>query len=154
MKLYLLRHAKADPRGKGIRDDKRHLTSKGKMDAFEAAKKWKKSLKGIKKILSSPYPRALETADIFAGVMKQERGLVVEKALAPDTKASKLVKLLQSYENESELMIVGHEPSLSELASTMISGNIHSRIHLKKCGLIILEVDEMAPGGASLLRLI
>ena len=69
MKLFLLRHEKAEDATPEIEDHDRKLLPKGKERAFANAKKWKKHLSDIDVILSSPYARAKQTAEIFASVL-------------------------------------------------------------------------------------
>jgi phosphohistidine phosphatase len=154
MHLYLLRHAIAvEPGTEGAPTDfDRRLTPGG-------VKKFRRAVRGMKgmslefdAILSSPYPRARETADLVRqGLGGPE---VRETAnLAPDGAPANLIQELKQFNPPPErVLLVGHEPFLSGLASLLISGTRDVAIRLKKGGLIHLEAAELQPGRCAELR--
>src|SRR5690348_4002500 len=110
MKLYLLRHGKADWPDWSQPDDERPLTKDGKeemhrMAAFLPRLKVKPEL-----ILSSPLPRAWQTAEIVAESLGAE--LREEPSLGRSFGPLQLHKMIQHVDRD-ELMIVGHEPDFS-----------------------------------------
>jgi phosphohistidine phosphatase len=153
MILYLLRHSKAEDSSDGMLDKDRKLTQKGRVAAFTRASKWKKKLSKVDIILSSPYPRALETATIFSNVLKKEKHLSIVDALSALARSEDILNLLTDYAHKEEVLLVGHLPWLTELASLLIAGNTKSQIKLKKPGLITLKVETLSPLGGELLEL-
>lgn len=135
MKLYVLRHGKADwPEWKDD-DNLRPLTDAGKAELRRAAKFWKKIGVAPEWIFSSPLPRAAQTAEI---VQKQLGGqLQMEARLAPGAtpRAAKSLFRLK----RSDAMLVGHEPDLSEIIRHFTGAHIK----MSKGGLARLDFDEL-----------
>lgn len=153
MILNLLRHAKAEKGTPEISDVERKLTAKGRTDAFKRAGKLRKKLRGATLIVTSPAPRAKETAEIFAAVLKKDDLLVADEAFLPTARPEDILRHLRNFTKHEEIVVVGHEPWLTGLASLLFSGTVQANINLKKPGLIRLDVDMLAPGGAALLSL-
>ena len=146
MDLYILRHGKAEPYGQGFSSDHlRPLTSKGR-------KRTKRSVNGMKAadvnvdlIVSSPILRARQTAEIV------HKGLgLVEPIEFSDTLASGsvtgIVSAVEAHSSLNGVMLVGHEPTLSELISTMASGTYQTALNLKPGGLCKLNVTAIRLG--------
>jgi phosphohistidine phosphatase len=119
MKLYFLRHGKADWPGWDRPDTERPLTKDGKKEMKKVAAALVE--RGVKTdvILSSPLPRAQETAELAAEAF----GLAVtlEPALAPGFDSEKLRVLLQTHAGR-DIMLVGHEPDFSHLIEDLTGG--------------------------------
>jgi len=135
MRLYFLRHGAADwPDWKGA-DDERPLTKAGRKEMhavgeFFAARKLK-----VDSVLTSPLPRAEQTADIIAEHLK----VVVhqERLLTPGFRAEELVRLLRKHP-EGALMLVGHEPDFSTVIKSLTGGEVK----LSKAGLALVEYEK------------
>ncbi len=146
MNLYMLRHAIAVPRGTpGYRNDsQRPLTPDG-------IKKMQRIAKGIRAlkldldlILSSPYLRARHTAEIAAKTLRAQKTLKFSDHLVCEGSAAKLVAELASrWRGHDNVMLVGHEPYLSELVSVLIAGEANASLLLKKGGLCKLSADAL-----------
>lgn len=154
MILYLLRHAKAQKDAPEGGDAERKLTAQGKADAFKRALKLKKKLASVELIVTSPYPRAAETADIFAAVLKKDDVVNRDDILAATARPEDVLRHLRNFSRHAEVLLVGHEPWMSGLISLMTSGTTQCQIHLKKLGLAILEVEVLGPNGAVLCALL
>jgi phosphohistidine phosphatase len=134
MHLYFLRHGEADWPEWEKSDDERPLTKRGKKEMHEVAKflariKAKPSL-----IVSSPLPRASQTAEIAAEHLKLKYR--TDKLLAPGFGLNHLKRLFEKYPEKS-LMIVGHEPSFTETISALTGASLK----LSKAGLALVDVD-------------
>src|SRR5438105_4811741 len=111
MKLYFLRHGEADWPDWRKPDDERPLTSAGEKEMHEVAKFLTRLKVQVDLIITSPLPRASQTADIAAEHLKircQE-----EKMLAPGFRVGDLTRLLRKHPQQV-LMLVGHEPDFTE----------------------------------------
>ncbi|MEM0085435.1 MAG: histidine phosphatase family protein, partial [Zestosphaera sp.] len=66
MLIALMRHGEAEPKKPGVSDDERSLTQDGRLQVIKVA-----SVLGLKPryVVSSPLKRALETAEIVAGIL-------------------------------------------------------------------------------------
>lgn len=133
MTLYFLRHGEADWPHWDKPDDERPLTKKGKKEMRRVASFLCRHHVCPSLILSSPLPRARETAEIVAKCLKiktQE-----ERALAKGFNAAKLRTMLKDHDVE-ELMIVGHEPDFSAVIRALCG----ARIKLAKAGLAHVDL--------------
>ena len=75
-------------------------------------------------ILSSPYLRARQTAEIVAEAFKARKRLELSDSLTPGGSTKKLVELLNRLQPSPEsVLLVGHEPYLSGLISLLVSGD-------------------------------
>ena len=107
-------------------------------------------------ILSSPYLRARQTADIVAQILKPLEAVHLSDTLAPGGSPRQLLAALQTeYREWQEVLLVGHEPYLSRLISTLLTGGPNLSVVMKKGGLCTLEVETLRFGRcASLLSLL
>jgi phosphohistidine phosphatase len=148
MKLFLLRHAIAVERGTaGFEDDSlRPLTEAGRDKMQRIARGMKMLGLSFDHILTSPYVRAEQTARIVAAALELEKRLVTEPLLAAEQEPRAVLAKLAGREWESsDVLLVGHEPYLSELASLMI-GSVHcSALKMKKGGLCKLDALQLNP---------
>jgi phosphohistidine phosphatase len=158
MRLYIVRHAIAVPHGTpGIPDDERPLTEEGikKMRQVAAGLR---SLEYIPElILSSPLPRARQTAEILLETFGQKRiSLEILPALAPSGSRRELYLAIASYEKKlKSLMLVGHQPSLGEIAGEIAWGSPEHSLELKKGGACAIElVHSGEPPRGSLISLL
>lgn len=145
MKLYLVRHAIAEEAGTpGYEDDSlRPLTEKGR----EKMKKIAQALceVGVEPdlIVSSPFVRARQTADILARELKYKKEPAYSDSLVPTGEPNDMIGEINEKYAVDELMLVGHEPNLSSLAGVLLAGNPGLSINLKKGGVCCLSVDDL-----------
>lgn len=155
MKLYLIRHAIAVEAGTaGIEDDsQRPLTDQGRMKMRKIAHGLKKLEAEIDLILTSPYVRAVETAKIVRKVFELNKEVLVEtEQLTPEGDGDQLVKLInERFADVENIALVGHEPSLSQLASVLVSGDPTLSLTLKKGGICRLSLDTLQYGHCATL---
>src|SRR6478672_8412773 len=134
MLIYFLRHGEADWPDWKKPDDERPLTEKGRdemhqVGAFLANLSVKPDI-----VLTSPLPRASQTAEIAARYIDSK--CVEDKLLAPGFGRSELKRLLKKHCPDS-VMVVGHEPDFSRTAGKLTGANIK----LAKAGLALVEAD-------------
>jgi phosphohistidine phosphatase len=143
--LYVLRHGIAvQPGTPGIPDDQRPLTAKGKKRMQQIALALSKLDLKLDRIVTSPLPRARATAEIVADALDCREQLEISNALRTGTSAASIQKWLRE-RTEDELMIVGHNPTLSDLVSLLVAGRLQPLIcDLKKGGIAALTPT---PGG-------
>ena len=146
MKIYLMRHGIAnEPDGTSFEvDSQRPLTAKGR-DKIKLIARTLKEL-DIKPnlILSSPYIRAEQTATILAKEFDRKKNLKFSDLLVPDGKPEAIIgEIVENY-LVGELVIVGHEPCLSLLISTLVAGRSELAINIKKGGVCCLSTDDLS----------
>ncbi len=134
MKLYLVRHAQAED---GFPDFERRLTEAGRERTRLLARYLKPFLEDAR-MVSSPAPRALETAQILHERIGLKAGLVQDRVLY-DGGLGAIATMVESLKYPVAV-VVGHEPTLSELGSLLSFGpNGRSPIELKKGGVIRID---------------
>lgn len=145
MKLYLIRHSNAvDPGTPGYEDDSaRPLTEKGRDKMKEIAFALKALELKPDLIVSSPYVRARETAEILAKVLKYRQELSFNDALVPSGSADQIIGEINEKYSVDELVLVGHEPCLGSLVGALTAGNPDLSIDLKKGGVCCLSADDL-----------
>ncbi|MEY2510980.1 MAG: phosphohistidine phosphatase [Verrucomicrobiota bacterium] len=134
MLIYFLRHGEADWPDWKKSDDERPLTEKGKKEMHEVGAFLANLSVKPDIVLTSPLPRASQTAEIAAGYIDSKS--VEEELLAPGFGRSELKKLLKKHGGDS-VMFVGHEPDFSRTVGKLTG----ARIKLSKAGIALVEVD-------------
>ncbi len=145
MKLYIVRHAIAVPHGTpGVAEDERPLTPEG-ISKMEKAARGLRALE-VKPdlVLSSPLPRARKTAEIVLAALGAKIKLSLTDTLAPGGRRSDLYRELEKQSALESVMIVGHQPSLGEIAGEIVWGSAEQYVELKKGGACAIEIDRLA----------
>jgi phosphohistidine phosphatase len=119
MELYLLRHGAAEDHSFTGDDRARRLTADGASALRSDLKR--ATARGVQPalILSSPYQRAVETAEIAAEVLGVEGPVLQSRALEPDSSPSDLWNEVRVHEVLA-LLVVSHEPLLSSTLAWLL----------------------------------
>ncbi len=143
MELYVLRHGIAVERTVGIKDRERALTPKGRKKTEGLAARLKALEVSFDWIVASPFVRARETAEIMAAKMSYKGELAFIGHLLPGGNLKLVIKELQNNAGKKSVLLVGHEPDLSQLISILVTGKPGLRLELKKGGLCKLAIENM-----------
>lgn len=143
MKLIFVRHAAAIERSAEISEEKRYLTSEGRVFFRKTAQTMLKNGLEPSLILTSPLIRAVQTAEILAETLSFIGPLVITDELAPGFDLPALQKLFNEYQSVNELVLVGHEPDFSSLIVSLL--NLPSGFNFKKGAAIKLKFDPARP---------
>jgi phosphohistidine phosphatase len=154
MELFIVRHAEAGtaivPRGHA--DAERELTAEGRKVTAAVAK----SLRALRcrpdRIGTSPLARARQTAEVLAEVLDAKKKLEICGFLSPGAHAEALVGWLRDARQDSAIMIVGHMPDLTQLASALLTENARLDIAFKKSGVCCISFDGAPALGAGRLE--
>ncbi|MDP2303706.1 MAG: phosphohistidine phosphatase SixA [Ignavibacteria bacterium] len=149
MNIYLIRHGKAENITIYKRDDERELLPEGKEEMRKAALYWKKVIGQFDYIISSPFSRALQTAEIIKEVFDYKEDLIFESFLAHGGSVSKLIETANIYHSKN-IAFVGHEPTLSKYVSQLTS-NSGVSIDFKKGMIAKISFGSRAREGAGCL---
>ena len=143
MNLYLIRHAIAEEETPSGEDSQRGLTDKG-------AKRMRQIAKGLRTlgvefdlILTSPYTRAQQTAEILADVFKIKKQVAASENLIPMGDPDLLLAEINEKYSVLSLAIVGHEPYLSTFVSLLTAGGSPVEMTFKKGGVCHLSTDDL-----------
>jgi phosphohistidine phosphatase len=140
--LYILRHGIALPHGTpGVADDDRPLTPEGEARMREVGEGLSRLDLKIERIVTSPLPRARSTADIVADPLKL-RGSIEEADVLRSGTGPAAIREWLNRRPEARLMIVGHNPSLSDLIGLLVLDDPDAKVvDLKKGGVGALVHD-------------
>ena len=155
MELYIVRHGIAidreDP--KSPPDPQRFLTEEG-IDKTKQVAKGVAAL-GIDPdlLITSPYIRAKQTAEIFASVLDYTKQKIRETdLLLPGAEPTLFYKELAKDKDSAVVFCFGHAPQLDDLIATAL-GSKHHVTSLKKSGIAALELKRISPPSGELLWL-
>jgi phosphohistidine phosphatase len=151
MELYILRHGIAVERGTPgyKKDGDRPLTKEGEEKMQEIAEALLGMGLQFDLILSSPYKRAEQTAQIVA--REFDKRVTFTDFLLPDGNPRELIAEIND-EKPQRVLLVGHEPDLSQFISLLTAGDTDSAIELKKGGLCKLTSDKLTFGQCAILN--
>jgi len=157
--LYLLRHGDSGKRtavAAGGNTGDVPLTIVGREEIAIIARSVKALNLRFSAIVTSPLKRAVQTAKIIAKVLAIENRISVWNDLVPEGNRSKLYNKLNQYTRDSSVLMIGHEPYLSNIMYDMIFQenrvNQLGRISLKKAGLAKIRVISLTPNISGELR--
>jgi phosphohistidine phosphatase len=125
VKLYVMRHGPAEDEAESRVDDDRALTSTGRERVRDVARALVEAGEEPSDVVTSPLVRAVQTAEVVALVTKLDdrHGTVrVLRDLSPGGESARLVRRICS-EGRKRVMLVGHEPDLSELMATLVGSS-------------------------------
>lgn len=137
MKLLLFRHGIAEDQGADGDDASRALTREGMARTQSAARGLVRIADQPDVILTSPKRRARQTADIIAGLFDMQPQVL--DALANGS-VDAILKALAT-RTERNVMVVGHEPTFSELIERVCAGRVGGFVQLKKAGCACVELQ-------------
>jgi phosphohistidine phosphatase len=148
MDLILWRHAHAEEAHDSGEDLKRPLSAKGKKQAARLAGWLNQQLPDSARILSSPALRAVQTAQSLGRDFKQEN------ALAPSASVADLLKAAKWPDSARPILIVGHEPVLSQTLAQLLQCPIENCVVKKGAVWWLRSRDDGTEAGAILLSVI
>src|SRR6266853_1886199 len=143
MLLYFLRHASA---GKSImnpkKDERRPLDEEGMLQARYVGRLLANLDVQVDQIISSPLKRARQTATLVANELAFEAVVQIDDALRPEAEFDQFQTMLARYKKYDAVMVVGHNPSLTEFLSKSVSGAGEStHIDFKKGSVARVEMN-------------
>ena len=147
MRVTLIRHGEAGD--DAPRDELRSLTLRGRSSVARVGRALRRRGGDFTLIVSSPYVRALQTAEIIAAHVGYDGRLLVDEALIPEGRVSRAVALLSSLSAEDSVALVAHEPILSTLAGELLGRERFPA--LRKAEALRLRLPE-GPGHHAELR--
>jgi phosphohistidine phosphatase len=152
MMLYLLRHGEAE--AQAATDASRKLTGKGGQEVISVGLQFLENKLPLQRCISSPYVRALQTAELFLEQVSPTLPVEESDTLTPDVRASEVMKLLETL-REEHVLLVSHNPLMSELNALLADGDISQMHILGTSELVVISVEIIGLGmGKKILRLL
>jgi phosphohistidine phosphatase len=150
--LYIMRHGEAANLGAEFPSDGvRPLTFNGRKRVELSTKGLSASGVAVDKIISSPLVRARQTAEIVHEGLAVATNLEFSDAL-PIGDIDGIVKAVQAHTRHENVMLVGHEPTLTRLISVLVSGAAEAAIDMPPGGLCMLTLNTIVVGQCATLR--
>ena len=156
MELYIVRHGIAvdreDP--KSPADSERYLTEEG----IEKTQQVAKSIAALgvtpDLFVSSPYVRAMQTAEIFADALEYPKQKIRQSnALLPGAEPSLFFRELAKDKQSAIVFCFGHAPHVDSLIAAGL-GVKHPVTTMKKSGVALLELKRLSPPSGQLVWLV
>lgn len=148
MEIILIRHGKAEEMREGLEDLQRHLTDVGKEEIQKLAPRLKEKLEPLDKrtiiFWSSPAKRALQTAQLVADELHTPINFIHDFIYEGDFE--KLSDEVQKLDEDTTVLLVGHQPNLSEWVEQMTG----EKMKIEKGSMLNLKVTNRSPLEAKL----
>jgi len=151
MEIYVLRHGIAEDGKPGGVDSDRRLTPPGKEKLRTVLQLARQG--GVKPelILTSPYVRAVETADIAAREFDYKSRILTADALVPESDPAQVWDEIRAHQEAASVLLAGHEPLLSQVVAHLL-GAPSLLVDMKKAALVCVRVDHFGPAPRGVLR--
>src|SRR5271163_4017677 len=144
MELYLLRHGIAEDHAPTGRDADRALTEEGRSKLHRVLKRAASAGVSPSLIISSPYKRALETAEIAASELKYKGEILRAGNLTPDSSPPSVWSEIREHRNEESILLAGHEPLFSSTVAWLL-GSTREMVDFRKAALVRIDVHAFGP---------
>jgi phosphohistidine phosphatase len=151
MELYILRHGIAEDGETGQPDSARALTPEGKKRLRPVLRLAQKAGVCPTLILSSPYRRALETAELAAKMLHYKGEVLRSKTLTPASPPASVWDEIRVHKSEAQLLLAGHEPLFSSLTAYLLASP-NLQIDFKKGAIARIDFDSFGPQPRGVLK--
>jgi len=148
MVIYFLRHANAGQKhfSSPENDEKRPIDKVGEEQSHDVGRALAAIGVTVNVIISSPLTRATQTAAIVSQELGHEEKIVTDAALRPEATFEQFKALLNRYKDKLAVMVVGHDPSMTEFVNKVLSGGVPmAAVEMKKCGVAKVEKELRRP---------
>jgi phosphohistidine phosphatase len=140
MRIYVLRHGIAEDARPGHPDAERALTGEGREKLRRVLRRVKAADSAPSAVLSSPYRRAIETAEVAAEVLGFGGKVVRTPALLPEASPFDTWEEIRSRKDEASILLSSHEPLTSSLVAFLL-GSPALNVEMKKAALVRVDCD-------------
>ncbi|HSY11015.1 MAG TPA: phosphohistidine phosphatase SixA [Verrucomicrobiae bacterium] len=141
MQIFFLRHANAgEPKLNPAKDEKRPLDKLGIEQSHDVGRALAALNITVDVILSSPLKRAMQTASVVANEIDHEEKVLTDNALRPGATYEQFQDLLRRYSRKDAIMVVGHNPTMTEFLSKMV-GAAPGTLEMKKGAIARVEKE-------------
>ena len=151
MELYLFRHGIAEDAPPGRADSSRALTSEGRERSAAVARAARNAGVTPSLIVSSPYVRAVQTAEVAAEEFGWKGVLLLLPSLVPYGTPEAVWSDIRELRDESAVLLAGHEPLMANLAAYLLNapGLI---VDMKKSAMVRIDVQSLGASPRGVLR--
>jgi phosphohistidine phosphatase len=139
MILYLMRHGIAEESAPTGGDPERRLTQHGTLRTAMVAKGLKRLGLTFDRIVSSPFIRARQTAEIVARITEHREEILLDPRLMPFSSFDEVGDLLADHLDVESLLLAGHEPNISTVISGLTADG-RLEIDVRKASIAAIEI--------------
>jgi phosphohistidine phosphatase len=151
MELYLLRHGIAEDHAATGRDQDRALTEEGRNKLRRVMKRAAVAGVSPSLIISSPYKRAVETAEIAASELDYKGKILRVGSLTPDASPPSVWSEIREHRNEASILLAGHEPLFSATVAFLL-GSTHQMVDFRKAALMRIDIQSFGASPQGVLQ--
>ncbi|MGJ5820017.1 SixA phosphatase family protein [Paludibaculum fermentans] len=151
MQIYILRHGIAEDPVAGQRDSDRALTLEGRRKLQASLKRAFDSGVAPTLILTSPYKRAMQTAQIASKALNFAGDVLQTQALTPDADPVAAWEEMRLHRDHPQILCASHEPLCGRLAAFLL-GAPALEIDYKKGALMRIDVVSAGPRPHGVLK--
>ncbi|HEY1240599.1 MAG TPA: phosphohistidine phosphatase SixA [Bryobacteraceae bacterium] len=144
MEIYLLRHGIAEDAAPGKPDSDRALTAAGREKLRRVLARARAAKVKPDLILSSPYSRAVQTAEVAAEALGYRDPIVQTPTLLPEADPHDTWDEIRAHKSENSLLLASHEPLMSSLLAYLLATPTLA-VDFKKAGLVRLDCERLGP---------
>ena len=138
-KLFLLRHARTQDKQPGQKDIERILSAIGLQNATRMGMNFKKKQIQFDIIICSPAERTKTTALLIAEQIKYDTSKIHFNEEIYEASARTLLQVVLQLKDEwNQVLLVGHNPSISYLAEHLTHNEIGN---ITPCGVVEIKFD-------------
>lgn len=144
MIVYFLRHASAGQhKVLPKEDEKRPIDKIGEQQCHDIGRALAALGVKVDVIISSPLTRAIQTAELAASELGYKSKITTNEAMRPEASYDQFHDLLEQHKGSDAIMVVGHNPSITEFLLRLVTGSDHSEcIDFKKGAVARVEVND------------
>jgi phosphohistidine phosphatase len=153
MLLLLVRHAQAGERDpeRWPDDSLRPLTNPGRAAHARVSRALRRLDAAPDLIVTSPWVRALQTAEIMADEIGVDADPVECVALTTEPSLPAIAQCLPELDPEAIVAFVGHSPYIEDMASLLLSGApARTTVDFPKSGVMGIEAGAVEAGAGTL----
>ena len=151
MQIYLLRHGIAENARTGQPDSERALTAEGREKLRRVLRRARAAEVNPSAILSSPYRRALETAEVAAESLGYKSEIARTPALVPEASPYDAWEEIRTRRPDASVLLASHEPLMSSLAAFLL-GCPALQVDMKKAALVRIDCDRLGAQPRGVLK--
>lgn len=151
MELYLFRHGIAEDAPPGRSDSSRALTDAGRERCAAVAKMAREAGVAPSLIASSPYVRAVQTAEVAAKEFGYSGDLVRLPSLVPHGTPDAVWSDIRELDDETAVLLAGHEPLMGHLAAYLLNAP-SLQVDMKKSAMVRIDLATLGPAPRGILR--
>lgn len=151
MEIYLLRHGSAERPSPGSPDSERALSADGRETVRRVMQRARASGARPRVMLSSPYRRAVETAETAAEALGYAEEIERTQALIPDSSPYDAWEEIRARKSAAAILLAGHEPLMSSLCAFLL-GSPALSIDMTTAALLRVDCDSFSAQPKAVLK--